>query len=66
MTQTREQGIEFGPPAEYLTTHEYPATCTDLLEVYSDETPLPNGAQPLRNVLDPLQGEEFNSADEVR
>ena len=41
--------------------------CIDLLEVYSDETPhLPNDAQPLRNVLGPLQGEEFNSADEVR
>ena len=66
-TRSREQGIEFGPLAENLTTHEYPTTCADLLDVYGDETlQLPNGAQPLRDVLDPLQAEEFDSAKEVR
>ena len=35
--------------------------------MYGDETlQLPNGAQPLRDVLDPLQAEEFDSAEEVR
>ena len=66
-TRTRELGVEFGPLAENLTTHEYPATCTDLLEVYGDENlQLPNGAQPLRDILDPLQDEEFDSPEEVR
>jgi hypothetical protein len=36
--RTRELGVEFGPLAEKLTTHEYPATCTDLLEIYGDES----------------------------
>ena len=66
-TRSRELGVEFGPLAEQLTTHEYPATCTDLLDVYGDANlQLPNGAQPLRDVLDPLQGEQFDSPEEVR
>lgn len=66
-TRSRELGVEFGSLAEQLTTHEYPATGTDLLDVYGDANlQLPNGAQPLRDVLDPLQGEQFDSAEEVR
>ena len=65
--RTRELGVEFGPLAEKLATHEYPTTCTDLLDVYGDTNlQLPNGAQPLRDVLDPLQGEQFDSPEEVR
>jgi hypothetical protein len=65
--RTRELGVECGPLAEKLTTHEYPATCTDLLDAYENvNLHLPNGAQPLRDVLDPLQGEQFDSPEEVR
>lgn len=65
--RTREQGIEFGSLAEDLTTVEYPAACTELIDTYGDETLLlPNGSQSFRNVLEPLQGEQFASSADVR
>jgi hypothetical protein len=65
--RTREQGVEFGTLAEDLTTVEYPAACTKLIDTYGDETLLlPNGSQSLRNVLEPLQGEQFDSSADVR
>lgn len=65
--RTREQGVEFGPLAEKLATHDYPVECTDLLEAYgNDDLHLPNGAQPFRDVLEPLQDERFDSPAEVR
>jgi hypothetical protein len=65
--RTREQGVDFGALAEKLTTYEYPVLCTDLIENCGEESlQLPNGAQPLHEVLDPLQGEQFNSPEDVR
>ncbi|WP_122090831.1 DUF5789 family protein [Halalkalicoccus subterraneus] len=65
--RTREQGIEFGALAEELTTVEYPADCTELIDTYGDESlQLPNGSQSFRNVLEPLEGERFDSSEDVR
>ncbi|EMA51972.1 DUF5789 family protein [Halococcus salifodinae] len=65
--KTREQGVEFGPLANRIDNHSYPATSTDLIEDYGDyEVELPDGTQTLENLFEPLQGEEFDSAEDAR
>ncbi|MFB6142625.1 MAG: DUF2795 domain-containing protein [Halorientalis sp.] len=52
---------------EELGAHEYPATTEEVVEEYGHlELELPNGAERLRDVLDRLDSETFESAAELR
>lgn len=65
--RTREQGIEFGDLEEKLAGHEYPAPYNELIDAYgTDKLGLPNGEQTFGRILEPLQNEQFDSAEDVR
>ncbi|WP_254528047.1 DUF5789 family protein [Natrinema gelatinilyticum] len=65
--RTRELGVEFGPLAQQLEQHEYPATCEELVEAYGSEVlQFQNGEQTLEEVLDLVYEEQFDSATEAR
>jgi len=65
--RTREQGIEFGDLAEKIDTHTYPVASTDLIEAYGDyELELLDGTRTLRDLFEPLQGEQFQSPADAR
>lgn len=64
---SREQGVEFGSLAEELESEEYPISKEELLDTYGDEElVLEDDTQTLREVLEPLGEDEFESADDVR
>ncbi|SER21430.1 DUF5789 family protein [Natrinema salaciae] len=63
----RELGVEFGPLADRLDRHEYPATCEELLDAYGTAVlGFEDGEQTLEEVLSPVPEERFDSATEVR
>ena len=65
--KTQEQGVEFGDLANWIDNHSYLATSADLIEEYGEqEDKLPDGAQTLQDLFEPLQGEEFASAEDAR
>lgn len=65
--ESREQGVEFGSLAEELEDEEYPIDKAELLERYGDrELVLEDDTVTLREVLEPLGQDEFESADDVR
>ncbi len=65
--RARELGIEFGSLAEQLDEYEYPVPCNELLEAHGEAIlEFQNGEQTLKEVLDPIPDERFNSALEVR
>ncbi|MFC7770871.1 MULTISPECIES: DUF5789 family protein [Salinirubellus] len=64
---SREQGVEFGSLAEELEEEAYPIGKEELLDTYGDEEiVLEDDTQTLREVLEPLGEDEFESADDVR
>ena len=63
---SREQGVEFGSLAEELEEEEYPISKEELLDTYGDEEiVLEDDTQTLREILEPLGQDEFESADDV-
>jgi hypothetical protein len=63
---SRDQGVEFGSLAEELEEEEYPIGKNELLDTYGDEElGMENDSQTLREVLEPLGQDEFESADDV-
>ena len=63
---SREQGVEFGSTAEELEEQEYPIGKDELLEAYGDEElELEGGTKTIREVLEPIGQEEFESADDI-
>lgn len=63
----REIGIDFGPLAEHLASHEYPATSADLVEAYGDAVlTLQRGEETLREVFESMAPTSFDSAEEAR
>ncbi|MFU8867650.1 hypothetical protein [Natronococcus sp.] len=65
--RTRELGVEFGPLARELETHQYPATSDELVERYGDAVlGLPNGEQTLRELFELVPDERLESAADAR
>lgn len=66
-TDTREQGIEFGPLAEKLENESYPINHEELLSRHGDNTlEFEDGSATLREVLGPEEEREFEDAESVR
>lgn len=64
---SREQGVDFGPLADDLEEGEYPMSKADLLETYGDrEIDLESGSQTLKEVIEPIGEDEFDSAADVK
>lgn len=65
--RNREIGIDFGPLAERLESHDYPATSDELVEAYGDAVlVLQNGEQTLREVFEATEAQSFDSAQDAR
>lgn len=65
--RTREIGIDFGPLAQQLEDHEYPATSDELVDTYGESVLVfQNGEQTLREIFKSMETESFNSAEDVR
>jgi hypothetical protein len=65
--RTRRIGIDFGPLAQQLEDHEYPATSDELLDAYGDSVlTFQNGEQTLGEVFESMETESFDSADHAR
>ncbi|WP_306058784.1 DUF5789 family protein [Natronococcus wangiae] len=66
-SRTRELGIDFGPLAQELEEHKYPATCAELVDTYGNAVlGLPNGEQTLRELFELMPDENLESAAEAR
>lgn len=51
---------------ETFATHTFPTTTDELIEEYGEmEFELPNGVEQLGDVLDRVDGEEFDSAEDA-
>ncbi len=62
----REQGVELGDLGAKLDDHEYPATQDELLEAYGDEElDMEDEAVTFQELLEPLNEDEYGSANEV-
>jgi hypothetical protein len=63
---SREQGVEFGPLADDLTEQEYPMSKETLLSTFGDrEIELEDATTTLRELIEPLGQDTFESADAV-
>lgn len=63
----REIGIDFGPLAQQLEHHEYPATNDELVARYGDSVlTFQNGEQMLQEIFEPMPTESFDSAKDAR
>ena len=63
---TREQGVEFGPLMDDLEAETYPQEKDELLATYGDrEVDLQDGAETLNDILGPLGGKTYESAEDV-
>lgn len=61
-TDSRQQGVEFGPLVDDLADEEFPMTEEELLESYGDyELGLEGGDETVREVLAPKGGETYES-----
>lgn len=64
---SREQGVEFGHLADDLADLEYPTSKSDLLDQFGDrEVQLEDGSQTLREILEPVGEDSFESAEDVK
>ncbi len=64
--KSRQQGVEFGSLADELEREGYPMSREELVETYGTrEIGLPNGDEPLSDVLEPLGETTFDSAEDV-
>lgn len=64
---SREQGVEFGPLADELEEQEYPLSKETLLSRLGDrEVVLTDATRTLRELIEPLGEDEFESPQDVR
>jgi hypothetical protein len=62
----REQGVELGSLADDLDSLEYPVEQDELLEEYGDEEiGIGEESATLEELLEPLNEDEYRSADDV-
>ncbi|WP_436346308.1 DUF5789 family protein [Natronorubrum sp. FCH18a] len=62
-----EQGEQLGDLDDALEEHEYPTTTDDLRGAYGDRTvETQGGSRTLEDVLEPVDNESYDSADDVR
>lgn len=65
--RSREIGIDFGPLAQQLENHEYPATSDKLVDTYGDAVlTFQNGEQTLREVFESMESESFTTVEDAR
>ena len=63
----REQGIDFGELDDHLDAISYPVALDELLAEHGDvELTMGDETTTLREVLEPLEDDEYDSAEEVR
>ena len=63
---TRELGVELGDLRDRLEGHEYPASKDDLLDAHGDtEIEMDGETATLEELIEPLNEDEYESADEV-
>ena len=68
-SDTRELGVDIGPLASALESHDYPTTSDELVDEYGDyEVEFSDGTETLASILGTLEGveEQYESPDEVR
>lgn len=66
-SDSREQGVEFGPLDDVLAELDYPIDKSDLVEEHGDrELVLENKRPTLRETIGPLGETTYQSADEVK
>lgn len=64
---TRTRGVEFGPLADELEDEDYPIEKHEVVERYGDyELGLEDDDSTVREVLEPLGEETYESAEDVR
>ncbi|SDL06559.1 DUF5789 family protein [Natronorubrum texcoconense] len=62
-----EQDDQLGELDDSLEAHEYPTTVDDLRGAYGDHAvETEDGSRPLEDVLEPVDDESYDSADDVR
>ena len=62
-----EQDAQFEDLDDVLGAHEYPTTTDDLRGAYGDRTvETQDGSSTLKDVLEAVDGESYDSADDVR
>lgn len=65
--RTREIDIDFGPLAQHLEDHTYPATNDELVDAYGESVlTFQNGEQTLQEVFEPMATESFDSPEDAR
>ncbi|MFC4543926.1 hypothetical protein ACFO5R_18525 [Halosolutus amylolyticus] len=65
--RTRELGVEFGDLYSKLREHGYPITTEELVDVYGEDAiQLPWGSTLIKEVLDPIATETYESPAEAR
>lgn len=63
---TRELGIEFGYLRQRLLEWTYPATKDELIDEYADEeVTLSRGTRSFKELISPLNQDEYGSYDDV-
>lgn len=63
----REMGVDFGPLADDLDEHDYPATTAELVDAYGDhELEYSDGSERFQNLIEPLGEQTFEDSEEVR
>lgn len=66
-SEQREAGVEFGDLADDLESEAYPLTLEELLSSHGDEElVLGDETTTLREVLEPLGEDEYESPEEVK
>ena len=68
-SDSRELGVEIGPLASELESHDYPTTSDELVDEYGDyEVEFSDGTETVASILGTLEGveERYESPDEVR
>ena len=66
-TDDREQGIDFGELDDRLDAASYPISLDELLAEYGDaQLAMGDETTTLREVLEPLEDDEYDSVEEVR
>lgn len=67
MTDDREQGLDFGAVEPALESESYPLSNDEVLAKYGDrEIEYADGAATVSSLLEPFEGQTYESAEAVR
>lgn len=67
MTENRRSGVSFGDLQDKLEREAYPMSTDTLLEKHGErELTHANGAETLREIIEPMGHDTFDSVDEIQ